>query len=113
MARVPFGLIGEYRGVKPAGEWKTPEGEMREFGAQLRFEVQLPDGDIEVLGLRQEELDKVAKFDASKLEKGQSVHLSGVVSFGVGKKGAYCILDVMACEMASAASVKASSSAAA
>jgi hypothetical protein len=111
MARVPFGLIGEYRGVKPAGTWTTTEGEQKDFGPQLRFEAELPDGDIEVLGLRQEELEKVAKFDVAKLKKGERVHLSGVVSFGVGKKGPYCILDVMACEMAKPAALSGSAAA--
>jgi hypothetical protein len=110
MARVPFALTGEYRGVKPAGEWKTPEGEMRPFDAQLRFEVELPDGDIEVLGLRREELDKVAKFDVEKMAKGDRVELQGVVSFGVGKNGPYCILDVMGAEpVGSKAPLKAAS----
>jgi hypothetical protein len=113
MARVPFGLTGEYRGVKPAGEWTTPEGEKRDFDAQLRFEVELPDGDVEVLGLRREELDHVADFDVAKMAKGDRVELSGVVSFGVGKKGPYCILDVMGCKRSGALSAVKSAGAAA
>lgn len=82
MARIPFACRGEYRGVAPAGQFVNNEGEKVEFGPKLKFEVDLPDGDIETLILRQTNLDQVADFNVAEMKKGDQVHIEGVVSYG-------------------------------
>lgn len=82
MARIPFGCRGEYRGVAPAGEFVNGEGEKVEFGRKLRFEVDLPDGDVETLTLRESDLDRVADFDVAQMKKGDQVQIEGIISYG-------------------------------
>jgi hypothetical protein len=85
MARFPFDFVGEYRGHSAAGEFTNDDGEKIGFAEGLKFEVDLPDGDVELVVVRVNKLDAVAEFDATKLVKGERIHFVGVVnvtSFG-------------------------------
>lgn len=78
--RIPFGCEAEYRGQAPEGKFTNQEtGEVVEYGPKLRFEVDLPDGDVETITIRLKQLDDVSDFDAGKLKKGERVFLEGVV----------------------------------
>jgi len=75
--KVPFNVSAEYRGTKPGGEFKR-DGVAVEYGPQARFEVDLPDGDVDTWSFAFARLDNVASFDTSKLKKGDRVHLVGI-----------------------------------
>jgi len=87
MPRVPFGFKAEYRGVKPSGEFLDDGGERVEYGPKLKFEIELPDGDVEVVGISAKSLDKVCEFDCAKLAKGEVLWMEGVVAYGDGYAG--------------------------
>ena len=82
--RFPTEFVGDYRGHSAAGEFRDPDDPERviEYGQGLKFEVDLPDGDVELVVIRINNLDPVAKFDASKLVKGERVRIAGVVTSG-------------------------------
>lgn len=88
MPRIPFGPIRvEYRGVAPAGEFVNDDRETVAYGPKLKFELPLPDGDVETVAIPQMKLDQVADFDVSKLTRGDEVMIEGVVSYGAGYAG--------------------------
>jgi hypothetical protein len=81
--RVPFMLDAEYRGVAPAGEYTDREtGEVRQRQPVLKFEVAMPDGDVETIELRANACDQAADFDPLSLKRGEYVHVTGVVRDG-------------------------------
>jgi hypothetical protein len=81
--RVPFFVDAEYRGVAPAGEYHDREsGETRQRQPVLKFEVQMPDGDVETLELRGSACDEASDFDPQTLKRGEFVTIAGVVRDG-------------------------------
>lgn len=86
MPRIPFGPLRlEYRGTGPGGT-SIDEETGREFSWSegLKFEMPLPDGDVETVLLRVDKLDQAADFDPKSLKKGDEVMVEGVVSYGPG-----------------------------
>lgn len=82
-ARIPVSFEAEYRGAQPAGEFNDEEtGATVGYTAGLRFEVDLPDGDVATVTVRQGKLDQVADFDSAALVKGERVEIVGSVSLG-------------------------------
>jgi len=76
--RIPFTLDAEYRGRQAeGGEFLNDAGETVQFGPAYKFEYDLPDGEPEVLALREGAVDKAADFDVTELKKGERVELVG------------------------------------
>jgi hypothetical protein len=79
--RVPFQTVAEYRGQSPAGT-ATIDGEAVDYTAGLKFEVDMPDGDVDVWTVRQAKLDEAGDFDSAQLKKGDRVELTGMATVG-------------------------------
>lgn len=79
--QVPFILDAEYRGVRPGGSYTDREtGQERPYDPKLKFEVELPDGDVSTLELRAGDIDSLVDYDALKsLKKGDSVKVAGMI----------------------------------
>src|SRR5262245_10160625 len=86
MLRIPVTFDAEYRGVAPAGEFKDDSGELVEFSEKLKFEVELPNGDVAIVPVGIQALDKcIPPIDGLALVKGDRVTFTGMV----GGDGAY------------------------
>ena len=80
MIRIPLSLKAEYRGVAPGGDFVNDAGEKIEYGEKLKFEVELPNGDVSIVPVSLKALDEVLAIDAHTLKRGQVVELSGVAA---------------------------------
>lgn len=82
MARFPFEFVGDFRGKAAGGDFVNDSGEKVEFSDGLKFEVDLPDGDVELVQIRQSKIDQVASasFDSGSLVKGDRIRFVGVLS---------------------------------
>jgi len=70
----------EFRGVGRGGEFVNESGENVTFTEGLRFEVELPDGDVSVVTLRSSALDKCSPpIDWKTLKKGDRVRITGEI----------------------------------
>jgi hypothetical protein len=78
--RIPFNFVGDYRGHSAGGEFVNEHGEKVAYSDGLKFEVDLPDGDVDLVVVRAEKLAKVASFNVGEMAKGQRVELMGVVT---------------------------------
>lgn len=77
--RLPVSLEVEYRGVKPQREYTLREtGEVRTASAVLKFEAELPDGDIALIEVAGTTLDRLRPaVDYKSFMRGQRFMLSG------------------------------------
>jgi hypothetical protein len=80
VVRIPFNFVGDYRGHSAGGEFVNNDGERIEYSDGLKFEVDLPDGDVDLVVVRANKLAEVAAFNLSTLSKGQRVAMVGVVT---------------------------------
>ena len=77
--RLPVSLEVEYRGVKPQREYTLREtGELRTASAVLKFEAELPDGDIALIEVAATTLDRLRPaVDYVTFARGQRFTMSG------------------------------------
>src|SRR4051794_33357911 len=81
MIRLPLTISAEYRGVAPGGDFVNDAGEQIVYGERLKFEVELPNGDVSIVPVSLKALDKcVPPIDAKSLKRGDVVELEGVVA---------------------------------
>lgn len=109
MSRIPFGFRAEYRGVAEGREYThRGTGEVRTAQTRYKFEVELPDGDVEIVSVGGQSFDQVAGFDVKALKKGDLIWMEGVISDGVGDDGRpYVSLRPLHIERVQAGQVKA------
>jgi hypothetical protein len=105
--RIPFTTEAEYRGQAPAGSFKdSATGEEIDYAPGLRFEVDMPDGDVDTWTFRQNRLDEAADFNVGELKKGDKVVLTGDATCGLkDKERSY--VRVHSCQRAGAKSLRA------
>lgn len=81
MIRLPLSFTAEYRGVAPSGEFRNDAGEQIAYGEKLKFEVELPNGDVSIVPVSAKALDRATPpIDWKSLKKGDVVELAGVVA---------------------------------
>ena len=71
-------VTAEYRGARPGGTFTAADGVVRDYGPSYTFERQLENGDVELLRLKERDLDRAeGNVDVTRLERGALVRLHG------------------------------------
>jgi hypothetical protein len=96
--RVPLSVEAEYRGVAAPYEFKAADGDKVNVGPKLKFEVELPDGDVTLFPVSQSALDNATPpFDAATLKRGDRVRLDGLVNWKGGEPKGDSYFQVLTC----------------
>ncbi len=80
MLRIPVDLQCEFRGREQPRQFNDKDtGDLVEVPARLKFEVETPDGDVQLLVLSHSQLVKVVPIDVlSGLERGDRFRVLGL-----------------------------------